>query len=189
MFPDARLIFTHREPQRVVGSSCSLVWNQMIIHSDDVDAREIGREWLRKTELQIERMRKARLRIAPEQRIDVRYEEMERDWPEVMRSIYAFLDMDIEPALPAMREFISSSGRELHRHPHRYSLEAFGLDAEDVTERFRSYTEAFELGVPAPPRAAPDTVAPQPETSEPVFVPALADWETAKPARAAAGRS
>ena len=35
VFPDARIIFTHREPRAVVGSSCSLVWNQMIIHSDD----------------------------------------------------------------------------------------------------------------------------------------------------------
>ena len=43
VFPDARIIFTHRDPQAVVGSSCSLVRNQMVIHSDNVDAREIGR--------------------------------------------------------------------------------------------------------------------------------------------------
>ncbi len=186
VFPDARLIFTHREPQRVVGSSCSLVWNQMIIHSDSVDAREIGREWLRKTERQIQRMRKARLAIPDRQRIDVRYEDMERDWQAVMRRIYRFLDMDIEPALPSMASYHSDAGMELHRHPHRYSLAAFGLDPNDVSERFQSYTDAFELSAPAPvcePGHRPIAF------SEPTgrLCPAgVAGWKTAKPARAAA---
>ena len=146
VFPDARIVFTHREPRSIVPSSCSLVWNQMIIHSDHVDPHTIGREWLRKTELQIERMRQSRLRIAPDQRIDVRYEDMERDWQSVMRRIYDFLDMDIGPALPTMSEFIADSGKELRSHPHRYSLSAFGIDASEVEERFASYRDAFDLG-------------------------------------------
>lgn len=146
VFPDARIIFTHRAPQAVVASSCSLVWNQMIIHSDSVDAEEIGREWLRKTGLQIERMCGSRLAIPESQRIDVRYEDMERDWIGVMRRIYGFLDMDIAPALPAMARYIDEAEQQRHRHPHHYSLPAFGLDAGTVSERFRPYTEAFELG-------------------------------------------
>ena len=59
---------------------------------------------------------------------------MERDWQSVMRDIYAFLDMDIEPALPAMTNYMANSGKALHRHPHRYSLSAFGLDREEVSE-------------------------------------------------------
>src|SRR3546814_17652045 len=29
VFPDARIIFTHRDPAAVVGSSCSLAWHQL----------------------------------------------------------------------------------------------------------------------------------------------------------------
>ena len=49
MFPDARLIFTHRDPLAVVGSAASLAWNQTIIYSDHADARAIGAEWFRQT--------------------------------------------------------------------------------------------------------------------------------------------
>lgn len=193
VFPDARLIFTHREPEAVVGSSCSLVWNQMIIHSDRVDASDIGREWLRKTELQIERMRKARLRIPESQRIDVRYEDMENDWRTVMRRIYRFLDMDIEPAMPLMTSYLDNAGKELHRHPHRYSLGAFGLERGKVREKFESYTDAFELRAPAP-IVEPEMA--EPAQDRPLFFPepalrkaaSSADWKIAKTARAAAGR-
>jgi hypothetical protein len=145
VLPDARLIFIHRDPARVVGSSCSLAWNQMIIHSDRVDPKRVGREWLRKTELQIDRMRAARENIPAEQCIDVRYEEMDRDWPGVMRRIYGFLDMDIAPTLPAMERYLQASDRQRVRRPHRYDLAAFGLDAREVEARFDGYREAFGL--------------------------------------------
>jgi hypothetical protein len=183
VFPDARLIFTHREPKAVVGSSCSLVWNQMIIHSNRVDPHDIGREWLRKTEQQITRMRRARLQIPESQRIDLRYEDMDRDWSAVMRKVYDFLDMDIEPSLPAMARYIDGAQQEMYRHPHRYTLPAYGLDADAVGERFRSYTQAFELGSPAGARqdgrepVALSEAAPQ----------RLVQAERWKPARAASG--
>ncbi len=190
VFPDARLIFTHREPQAVVGSSCSLVWNQMIIHSDKVDAHNIGREWLRKTDRQIKKMRAARLAIPEAQRIDVRYEDMERDWKSVMRRIYRFLDMEIEPALPSMTSYISDAGRELHRHPHRYSLDAFGLDADAVGEQFRCYTDAFGLRRPdagSDDRHENPIAFPEPAGRR--YSGAGGEWENARPARAAGGRS
>src|SRR3546814_7702400 len=63
VFPDARIIFTHRDPAAVVGSSCSLAWNQMCLQSDYVDPRWIGREWLRKTELKISRIDRRSTRL------------------------------------------------------------------------------------------------------------------------------
>ncbi len=183
VFPDARIVFTHREPCAVVGSSCSLVWNQMIIHSDRVDPAAVGREWLSKTELQIERMRKVRETIPAGQRIDVRYGDMERDWQSVMRDIYRFLDMDIAPALPTMGDYMASSDRTLERHPHRYSLEMFGLDPHEVAERFEDYTSAFELGQLRPvPVARPIEALPLPHGG------ILSGWEQGEPARLAAGR-
>jgi hypothetical protein len=155
VLPDARLIFIHRDPARVVGSSCSLAWNQMIIHSDRVDPERVGREWLRKTELQIEGMRKAREDIPSERCIDVRYEEMDRDWGGVMRRIYGFLDSDIAPALPAMERYLQASERQRTRRPHRYELAAFGLDAREVGERFEGYRKAFGLRDAERRRVAP----------------------------------
>lgn len=149
VFPDARLIFTHRDPQQVVGSAASLAWNQTIIYSDHADAGEIGREWLRKTQLQVERMMAAREHIAPERMIDVQYEDMERDWRGTMERVYRFLDLDIEPAVPGMEDYLERS-RELKRHPHRYSLEMFGLSPGEVRERMRRYIDRFDVPMEEP---------------------------------------
>ena len=145
VFPDARLIFTHRDPQAVVGSAASLAWNQTIIYSDDVVPGRIGREWLGKTETMIARMRAARDAIPADRMIDVQYDEMDRDWRGTMERIYGFLDLDIEPAVPGMEDFLERS-RALKRHPHQYSLAQFGLTQDEVTERFRDYVQTY--GIP-----------------------------------------
>lgn len=149
VFPDARLIFTHRDPQAVVGSATSLAWNQTIIYSDHADPEAMGKEWLGKTRLQIERMQHARKAIPPERMIDVQYEDMERDWRGTMARVYRFLDLDIEPALPGMERYLDKS-RALKRHPHRYSLEEFGLTADLVIEELGDYIRSFDVPVEEP---------------------------------------
>jgi hypothetical protein len=144
VFPDARLIFTHRDPVSVVGSAASLAWNQTIIYSDHVDLAQVGREWLRKTELQIARMRAAREAVPAARMIDVQYEEMEGDWEGTMQRIYRFLELDPEPALPSMQSYLDAASA-LKRRPHQYSLEQFGLRGEEVLERLDNYVRTFDV--------------------------------------------
>ena len=146
VFPDARLIFTHRDPQSVVGSTASLAWNQTIIYADDIDPVAHGREWLRKSELMIERMRAAREAIPSDRIIDVHYDAMDRDWRDVMERVYAFLGLDMEPAVSGMEDFLARSAA-LQKRQHAYSLAEFGLDADEVCERFSDYIRAFDIPV------------------------------------------
>jgi hypothetical protein len=128
-------------------------------------------------------MRNVREAIPQERRIDVGYADMERDWQGVMRDIYRFLDMDIAPALPAMEGYVADSDRTLERYPHRYSLEAFGLDRHEVTERFESYIDGFELArLRSVPAAWPIELAAAPQMA------ARDGWRQRRPARVAAAR-
>jgi len=153
VFPDARLIFTHRDPLKVVGSATSLAWNQTIIYSDDVDPARMGQEWLRKTALQVERMRAARDLIPRERMIDVQYEDMDNDWLATMERVYDFLDLDIAPAVTGMEAFIERS-RELKRRPHTYSLEEFGLSDGEVLERLGDYVATYDIPIEGAGRPA-----------------------------------
>ena len=153
VFPDARLIFTHRDPKQVVGSAASLAWNQTIIYSDHNDPAQTGRDWLGKTATMIARMRAARDAIPRERMIDVQYEDMETDWRGTMERVYRFLDLEMEPAVAGMEDYLDRSAR-LKRHPHRYSLAEFGLREDEVNERFADYTETFGIPVGAPTAAA-----------------------------------
>ena len=144
VFPDARLIFTHRDPRAVVGSAASLAWNQTIIYSDHADPRAIGREWLRKTALMVERMMEARRAVPAERMIDVQYDDMERDWRGTMTRVYRFLGLEMDSAIPGMERYLERS-RALKRRPHRYSLAQFGLAEGEVLERLDAYVRRFDV--------------------------------------------
>lgn len=144
VFPDARLIFTHRDPRRVVGSAASLAWNQTIIYSDHAHAPTIGREWLNKTVLMVDRMQQVRRTLPRDRFIDVQYDDMERDWRGTMARVYGFLGLDIASALPGMERYVRRS-RALKRHPHRYSLAEFALDEGEVIERMGDYIDRFQV--------------------------------------------
>jgi hypothetical protein len=144
VFPDARLIFTHRDPLSVIGSSASLAWNQTIIHSDHGDPHAIGEEWLRAIRTMIERVRAARKAIPRSRFIDVHFGDMERDWRGTMRQVYEFLDFDIEPAWPAMEDYQRRTHRR-HRRLHHYSLAEFGLTQGRVIEQLGEYIHAYDI--------------------------------------------
>ena len=149
VFPDARLIFTHRDPKQVVGSAASLAWNQTIIYSDHNDPAQTGRQWVGKTATMIERMRAARDAIPRDRMIDVQYDDMETDWRGTMERVYRFLELDMAPAVDGMQRFLDRSAR-LKRRPHRYSLAEFGLRADEVDERFADYTATYGIPVEGP---------------------------------------
>jgi hypothetical protein len=144
VFPDAKIIFTHRDPLSVVGSAASLAWNQTIIYSDHADPRAIGEEWLRTTRVMIERMHRVRETLPRARFIDVHFEDMERDWRGTMARVYEFLDFDLGLALPAMEAYQQRTHRR-RRSPHRYSLEQFGLTPGRVLEELGDYMRAYEI--------------------------------------------
>jgi hypothetical protein len=144
VFPDARIIFTHRDPLSVVGSAASLAWNQTIIYSDHAQPRAIGEEWLRTMRVMIARMREGRRAVPRSRQIDVHFDDMERDWEGTMRRVYDFLDFDIEPALPAMEDYQRRT-HTAHRRPHRYSLEEFGLTPGRVLDELGEYIRAYDI--------------------------------------------
>jgi hypothetical protein len=145
-FPDARLVFTHRDPLAVVGSAASLAWNQTVIYSDHADPNRIGEEWLRKTRMQVDRAHAARRDIPADRQIDIHYEEMERDWRGAMARVYRFLGLELEPALPAMEAY-QERAAALKRRPHRYNLAEFGLTRERVLDEFGDYVRDYGIAM------------------------------------------
>ena len=141
VFPTSPMIFLHRDPVQLVASGASLAWNQMVIQSDDVDPRWIGREWLHKTKLRLERVSAMRRIISARQQIELSFAEVGADWRAAIARTYAMLDRELTPhALAAMQAYIDRAERE-HRHAqHRYRLEDFGLNAGDVRDELARWT-------------------------------------------------
>jgi hypothetical protein len=146
VFPDARLVFTHRDPVRVVASGASLAWNQMVVQSDDVDPHWVGREWLHKTRLRADIAESARAQLAPGRTFDVHYAEMEADWRRGIARVYDFLGRPLDAATRgAMEAYVTRAGRHHPHRSHRYAPEDFGLDALTIDAAFAAYRLRYNV--------------------------------------------
>ena len=146
LFPDARFVFTHRDPADALSSICSLYAHTRAIFSDDVDAAAIGGEiltgyWPRA----LDRALALRARIPKGRVADVRHADLSRDPIGTVETLYDDLGMCLDDhARDALTAFLAGRRREPVRI-HEHSLEGFGLRPAALDERFAAYRERFEL--------------------------------------------
>ena len=146
VFPDARLVFTHRDPLKTVASIMSLMWHFARQHTDRPCRAPIRDVWLDFCEQAARRCMQAREAIPASQQMDVHYEDVNRDWREVMRRVYAFGGMAFTPqAEQAMDAWLRQSESENRHGGHRYSLEDFGLTGKEVDARMMLFRERYAI--------------------------------------------
>jgi NAD(P)-dependent dehydrogenase (short-subunit alcohol dehydrogenase family) len=148
VFPDAIIVHTHRDPQATMGSFCSMVAHARGVFSDDVDAREVGRHWLRKVRRMIDRslaVRDGRDGGAAGSFVDVSYYDLLADPLACVRRIYAHAGMDLAPAAEAaMKEVVARDTQ--HRYGrHVYRTRDFGLSPAAIEETFADYRARFAI--------------------------------------------
>jgi hypothetical protein len=149
VFPDAQIVFTHRDPLKTVGSVMSLMWFYAVQHTDAPCRAPIRDTWLDFCEQMARRCMQARESIPAGQQIDVQYEDMNRDWRGVMHKLYAYFDMPFTAATEtAMASWLAKSDNEKRHGAHRYALEDFGTTEREVDERMmfvrRKYNIPYE---------------------------------------------
>jgi len=141
VYPDAEIIFTHRDPTEIMPSMASLIYHMRVLTQRSVDRTRVGREQVERWAWAIERCMadRASMPVKAPQMIDLNFSELVANPMESVEKIYAHFGWPIDDAIRArMREFISRNPRH-KRGVHQYSLDMFGLDAEEVRERFASY--------------------------------------------------
>ena len=140
VFPDARIIQTHRTPLDTVPSFCSMCASLAAPLTDTLDAARIGRHWLDKLSVDLARCMDT-AEAHPESFLHLKFQDMVKDPISQMESVYHFTGESFgDRAEQAMRAY-----REDDAHQpgaHQYSLDDFGLDGEEISRRFRDLTEA-----------------------------------------------
>jgi len=146
VFPNAKLICSHRDPVKVVGSACSMTWNAIVRDSDTVTAGWVGQEWLNKIERMLDKTQRVRDEQVPAQnQYDLQYADITADWQQSMQGVYDFLGMPFtDQARDAMQSWLD--GNRQHKHgAHKYSLANFGLERDEVDRRLMFYRERFNI--------------------------------------------
>jgi hypothetical protein len=146
-YPDAQIVQTHRDPLTVLASAASLTAVLYKAFTDEPDFAEIGREVTRRWTIGIERAVQFRRSgsVAADRFFDVPYHDLVRDPMAIIRRVYAHFGMTLTGTAEArMRRFLADNPKGKHG-PHRYSLETFGLEADDLACRFKAYREHFGI--------------------------------------------
>ncbi|GFO69809.1 putative sulfotransferase [Geomonas limicola] len=149
VYPDAQVVVTHRDPLKVLPSCASFARVLRAPFTGPIDLKELGgevsRRWVDSANLLTE-LRGTRDDLAGNF-CDVGYPELIRDPLAVVRRIYRHFGRDLRPeAEAAMQRFVVEHPKD-KRGAHLYSLEQFGLDADLEREKFRHYTESYDVAV------------------------------------------
>jgi hypothetical protein len=145
VFPEARIVQTHRDPQKTMPSFCSMVAHARGLFSDDVDPHEVARHWVRKVDRLLERSSRVRTDRGHGRFLDVSYYDLAADPIAEAERVYDFAGLTLgnvaRQAMTAAREH-----NVQHKHGrHRYSLGDFGLCEEDIERAFGDYRTRFSI--------------------------------------------
>jgi hypothetical protein len=145
VFPDANIVWNHRDPLQSLPSLCSLCAIARSIYTDHLNLNEIGKHWLNRLADGVESAMVARQSASPQQFYDVNYSDLTQNPIDTVRRIYDYFGYAYTPEMEQkMNHWLTHNPK--HKHGvHRYSLEAFGLNAEEVNQRYHHYRSQFNV--------------------------------------------
>ena len=147
VFPDACIVWTHRDPVASIASYCSLIsLNQRMLYGR-VSPRFIGAHITERFHIGMERAMEARTRYPPEQFYDVDFTELVADPGAMVRRIHAHFSLPQPADMDQRMSDWLNNGRADKRGRHRYSAEKYGLDAAAIHRQYASYIERFSIPV------------------------------------------
>jgi len=140
VYPDARIIMTHRSPENIVTSTASLISSVRSLYSDHEDPFRTGQEQLETWSLYFERFLESRKRLKKEdQFIDLRFEDFANDQIAVVRKIYQRFNWKLSnETIIKFEKFLRENPREKNGL-HFYQMKDFGLNKDMVDSKFEHY--------------------------------------------------
>lgn len=150
-YPDARIVFTHRDPVKSMTSYASLTALVRSMGSDEVDPREIATDWTARIKRVLEHAIDVRECGGGKSAVfyDMKFLDFVEDQFSEVEKIYAELDLPMtDEGARRMKAFIADNPKGKHGI-HRYEPSEFGVVPEAIREAFNPYIRRFDLAAEA----------------------------------------
>lgn len=147
-FPDARVIWLHRDPLGAMASGVKLVSMASAPSSDVVDPADVARDTARWSVAQHDRSVDVQERhLLPDDRLfNVRFPEFVADHVAMVKRIYDHFGMELRPEVERkMRDYVGGNPAERH-NPYEEDLIRLGLDPAEYRKKFQRYQNYFDIG-------------------------------------------
>lgn len=146
-YPDAMMVQTHRDPQKVIPSLASLYANMRAIATEDLQIEKIGTQVQETWASYLEQGIRKRMEQPDKAHniVDVQFEDLIANPIDTVKSIYRHFELTLEPeTLDRMRSYVAQNTR--HRHGvHSYDAATFGLDPGEIESAFKRYCDHFGI--------------------------------------------
>ncbi|HEV7734120.1 MAG TPA: sulfotransferase [Candidatus Binatia bacterium] len=149
VYPDARIVWTHRDPAKVLPSVCKLIQTIQRLFSDDVDPHALGRQQLALWAEAARRGLAFRRRAGDARFADVFMHDLVARPIDAVAAVHARFSLPFDAAVErAMRAWTADNPQ--HKHGTvATSLDEFGLTLGAVRDAFHDYTRHFDLRLEA----------------------------------------
>lgn len=147
VFPDARVIQTHRDPAKAMPSVVSLLMGMHKIMEHGREQQRGENMLARDSAKWANAVNKAhRVRQShPDQILDVVHGELHAEPMRTLERIYAFIGADISDELRIAFTRRIAAKPELSHGEHRYNIADYGMTAEEVRDAFGDYVDRHDL--------------------------------------------
>ena len=145
VYPDAKVVMTHRHPSRIVPSTASLVSSMRSLYSDHEDTIRTGREHFCVWAVYYARFLRDRRELdCEEQIVDILFDDFAEDQMSVVDSIYARFGWELHPEDRARMEAFVRGERRGKHGPHEYSLEQIGVTPAEIEREYAEYLDFLD---------------------------------------------
>ena len=140
-FGDVQFVWTHRNVLEAIPSFLSMVAYSRVLFSNEVDANELAKHWVRKISYMLDKAMEFRKNPANNKKfVDLSYRELVSDSFAALTKIYAHHDEIISPELARIFKETEANSPKGKYGSHHYELSDFRIDEAFI----HSYTEAYQ---------------------------------------------
>ncbi|MGB6244255.1 sulfotransferase family protein [Gordonia sp. (in: high G+C Gram-positive bacteria)] len=137
VYPDAIVVQTHRAPETIIASMCSLAEHATEGYSTAFTGERIGRTQLDLWSRGLREFSQARSKYDPAQFVDVDFGDLRSDPFGTVQRVYDAIGADFTDGARAAMVALDEQSRSGDRRPvHRYALDDYGLTVEQVRAAF-----------------------------------------------------
>jgi hypothetical protein len=147
IFPDAKVIQTHRDPAKAMPSMISLLGRLHPAYEEGRYEQRLRNMMRRETEKWANaaaRTEAVKARHSA-QVMDVIHADFHADPMRVLEQVYAFVGLDLTPEVKPLLEQRIAEKPELAHGAHRYDIADYGMSEDEVREVFGDYVERYDL--------------------------------------------
>jgi hypothetical protein len=147
VFPDAKVIQTHRDPAKAMPSMISLLGRLHPAYEEGRYDQRLRNMLRRETEKWANAARKTEaVKTAhPGQSLDIIHADFHADPMGIMERVYAFIELELTKEVRALLTQRIAAKPELAHGAHRYDITDYGMSEAEVREVFGDYVERYDL--------------------------------------------